>query len=330
MYLKILEKLIVALKTNSLNMLPFCPYDFDMKIQQIQKWGLVVQLTIFFCIFVTLASYHAIAGDSDEEGYVLALVGEVFVVSRDGVTRDLKVKDSVRAGDLIVTENKSRIRIVFPDKTVVSLGEGSRVRLNDYRWNDKSRQGRFQLSISEGFFRIIGGKLTKNSPQTFITETPAATIGIRGSSYAGSVQDARLKVFLSSGRGIDVYNRSGSVALLAAGRGTTVASEMTAPSPGRDFSREEMEMLFQQTEVGGEQENNSATSKVSGTVINEVSVQNSVNIATGRGNRSTMGSVVVKGAQVTGTIVNKADISDAANISSGSDNEAVMGSIIIE
>lgn len=261
-------------------------------------------------------------------GVVQALIGEAWLISEDGVTRVLKRTDQVHPGDFIVTEKRSKIKIVFNDNTVVTFGEKCRVRLNSYGWDEKAGEGRFHMSVTEGFFRIIGGKITKFTPKNFTTDTPPASIGIRGSSYAGSVQGGQLKVFLYSGIGIDVSNRNGSVALLKNGMGTTVYNADTAPAAARLFEKEEIDSLLNQTNV--DESSAGATSEITGTVVNRATIRNSANIAVGKGNRAAMGSIVIKNSQVEGSITNEAEISDSVNISAGSGNEATMGAITVE
>lgn len=285
------------------------------------------------CLFPRLSCAiqedHA-ATPANGSGYVQALIGEVYRISEGGVTEALHVKDPINPGDVIVTEEKSRIQIVFRDSTVVTFGENSRVRLQSYDWQEKDKNGNFHLSIKEGIFRIIGGKLTKHSPKNFTTDTPSASIGIRGSSYAGSVAGDRLRVFLYSGIGIDVTNAKGSVPLLAKGLGTDVADWLTAPTLARQFSQQEMDELLQPTSFARNGTGTGSSSTIDGTVINRTEISNSTNIAVGRDNQASMGSVVIKNSRINGTVINDAKISNASNVASGSNNEAIMGSIEIE
>lgn len=259
-------------------------------------------------------------------GYVAACQGEVYAIDGDGVTRILKPKDTIAVRDYIVTEEKGRVRIVFEDSTVVALGEKSRLKLTDYSWSKKMQKGRFEVTVSEGIFRIIGGIITKNSPKSFVANTPAASIGIRGSGYAGRVSGKRLEVFLLHGRGVDVKNRKGSAALLFPGMGTTVANANSAPSRPRLFTAMEMQEIESASEIG-ELVSNSSVLGISGTVVNQAEISNSVNIAVGKDNTAVMGSVRIKGSTVDGTVVNDSKINEGTNIAGGSDNTAASGSV---
>lgn len=263
-------------------------------------------------------------------GYVAACQGEVYAIDGEGVTRALAPKAAVAEGDYIVTEEKGRVRIVFEDNTVVALGEKSRLKLSDYAWSKKRQRGRFEVTVSEGIFRIIGGKITKTDPKSFVAKTPAASIGIRGSGYAGRVAGKKLEVFLLHGKGVDVKNRKGSAALLFPGMGTTVENSASAPTRPRLFTAMEMQEIESGSEVGGIGGNGGSGSGVSGTIVNQAEISNSVNIAVGKDNTATMGSVRIKDSQVDGTVVNQSEVKDSANVAAGSDNQAATGSINVK
>jgi hypothetical protein len=188
------------------------------------------------------------------------------------------------------------------------------------------QKGRFEVTVSEGIFRIIGGIITKNSPKSFVANTPAASIGIRGSGYAGRVSGKRLEVFLLHGRGVDVKNRKGSAALLFPGMGTTVANANSAPSRPRLFTAMEMQEIENASEIG-ELVGNSSVLGISGTVVNQAEISNSVNIAVGKDNTAVMGSVRIKGSTVDGTVVNDSKINEGTNVAGGSDNTAASASV---
>ena len=272
--------------------------------------------------------------DNPFAGYISAVQGEVYAVNGDGVTRTLQVKDPVATEDYIVTEGKARVQIVFQDNTLVTLGEKSRFKLTDYRWSKEREKGKFNVTVTEGVFRIIGGMITKSSPEAFITKTPAASIGIRGSGYAGKVSGGKLEVFLLHGKGIDVKNAKGSVALLLPGMGTLVTDGQTAPTPARHFNAGEMYQIESgadisiltnhTTRTGG------STLGAGAVIVNEASISNSVNVAVGKDNDAQMGSIRIKGSEVDGTVVNQAKIKNSGNITSGSGNSASTGSVKVE
>jgi len=272
--------------------------------------------------------------ENPSAGFISAVQGEVYAVNGDGVTRALKVKDPVATEDFIVTEEKARVQIVFQDNTLVTLGEKSRLKLTDYRWSKQRKKGKFNVTVTDGVFRIIGGMITKSNPGAFVAKTPAASIGIRGSGYAGKVSGRKLEVCLLHGNGIDVKNSKGSVALLLPGMGTIVTDAQTAPTPARHFNAGEMHQIESGADVSAltthTTHTGGSTIGAGAVIVNEASISNSVNVATGKDNDAQMGSIRIKDSKVDGTVVNKAKIKNSANIASGSGNSASTGSVKVE
>lgn len=288
----------------------------------------------FLFIFVSCLSIliflesSFVQAKNEPSGLVSGIRGLAYSFNATGETRQLKKGDRIAPGDYVHTDKRSRIKITFLDRTVVTLGESSTIVLKDYGWSEKKHKGKFKVKITEGFFRIIGGKITKKSPKKFITETPVATIGIRGSSYAGELSKAGLRVFLKSGKGIDVYNKKGSVALLRPGRGTVVTSANAAPTSPRFFNAAEVYDILKESSYNpGDATGGGSVIDSGGVLINRSTVTNSVNIATGRNNRADMGSIYLRDSKVSGMISNDSDVSNSANIAGGDGNSASMGSV---
>lgn len=263
-------------------------------------------------------------------GQVAACQGEVYAIDDGGVARTLKPKEPVAVGDYIITEEKGRVRLVFEDGTVVALGEKSRLKLSDYYWSKKRQRGRFAVTVSEGIFRILGGMITKTDPKAFVAKTPAASIGIRGSGYAGRVAGRKLEVFLLYGKGVDVKNRKGSAALLFPGMGTTVANSQNAPTRPRLFTAMEMQEIENASEVGELGGTGGSVIGNNTTIVNQAEISDSLNVAVGKDNTATIGSVRIKQSRVEGSVVNKSKTKKAANVASGTGNKAITGTVDAE
>lgn len=290
---------------------------------------MLVRILPFIWLLIVFIPICAAAGQQPA-GYVSAVRGEVYAIDAHGVTRGLKIKDPVAVDDLIVTEEKGRVKIVFRDDTIVTLGENSRVKLTSYSWSKERKKGKFKVTINEGLFRIIGGKITKSSPEAFVARTPAASIGIRGSAYAGSVKGKKLSVYLLSGKGIDVSNNKGSVALLRPGLGTTVADAYSAPTAPRPFDASELYPIESGSTLGNDVTSGGSTIGPNGIIVNQAIISNSVNVAVGTDNAAHMGSIKIENSEVKGAVVNQARIKNSANVSAGSGNKALMGSTNVE
>lgn len=222
--------------------------------------SIIVLLTGASILFTTTPCLSA--PHNDPVGWVVAVRGIVKAVSPKKGTRQLKMKSPVFEEDSLVTENRSRIQLLFTDNTIMSLGEKTQMKISEYRWSKNTpKDAAMKTEVKEGTFRILGGVITKTAPQNFTTATPAATIGIRGSSYAGNVTNKELTVVMLGGTGIDIFNFSGRVTLDKAGFGTTVAFG-NAPVKPYKFSPKELQILNKDIENGKEAQNTRKPARV--------------------------------------------------------------------
>lgn len=173
---------------------------------------------------------------------VVALRGKVEAIDAAGKSRPLAVKDPIHAADSIKTGPRGRIQILFTDNTIYSLSDNSEMQISQYSWQPDKKEGELKTKVKEGVFRVMGGAITKHSPENFTTETPAATIGIRGSMYAGTVTGKSLSVVFQGGKGITVTNPFGTVEISQPGFGTKASTE-SAPTPPAKFSEQEVASL---------------------------------------------------------------------------------------
>lgn len=177
-------------------------------------------------------------------GKVVALRGQALARNPWSDERALRMTSEIFAGDRITTSSGSRLQLVFSDNTIVSLGPDAELVIDTYRWNAQNQSGAMQTQVEKGLFRVLGGLITQAAPEKFSTETPAATIGIRGSIYAGFYNDetGALQVALLGGKGVFVGNALGRSDIERPGLG--VATERgRAPSAALPLSDNQLALL---------------------------------------------------------------------------------------
>lgn len=182
-------------------------------------------------LFVCPSLFSAVAKES--VGHIVAARGKVTAISGNGEIRELSMKSQIYKEDTIKTDQRGRTQIMFVDNTIISLGRSSEMVVEEYEFNSGQNDGMIKTRVNEGVFRVMGGKIAKVAPQKFTTETLSATIGIRGSTYAGVVEGESLSVVLEGGTGIEVTNKEGTVLISKVGYGTSVPSQFDPPSPPR-------------------------------------------------------------------------------------------------
>jgi hypothetical protein len=200
-------------------------------------------LRLLSAILVLLIFNQPLLAEEKPIGLIVALRGEVTAVNTAGAQRRLAVKNEIYLADTIKTGGRGRVQMMFDDNTLISLGPNTDMQIAEYQWNPDKKTGAMKTRVNEGVFRIMGGAITQVAPRNFKTETPAGTIGIRGSMYAGKVSGSSLHVLFQGGKGIYVSNDAGTVSIDRPGFGTFVAGPSAPPAAPTRLSSEDMTQL---------------------------------------------------------------------------------------
>ncbi|WP_434658184.1 FecR family protein [Sulfurimonas sp. NW9] len=117
-------------------------------------------------------------------GSFALLKGDVHIL-RDN--RSVKAFESlpIERKDIISTAKNSLAKIVFKDDTVITLGEKTIFKTEEYFF-DTAQESKADFKVSRGFFRVITGKIGKIAQERFHLKTRNATIGIRGTVFEGT------------------------------------------------------------------------------------------------------------------------------------------------
>lgn len=189
---------------------------------------------------IASAGLPALAHDKEPVGLVVAVRGRAEAIDPQGCMRTLAMKSPVYLSDVLKTGPQGRIQVLFTDNTIISLGKASEMEVTEHIWNAGAGDGCMKTTVKEGVFRVMGGAIAKEAPRNFTTVTPAATIGIRGSMYAGRIDGGKLLVVFEGGKGIEVTNGAGMVAVTRPGFGTSIASAGAPPQKPRRFTASDL------------------------------------------------------------------------------------------
>ena len=91
----------------------------------------------------------------------------------------LVIHDGVQQNELIATAPDAASEIEFVDGTKLTLGPRAHVTLDRFVYDPDPTRGSFFLSLSEGVFRFVTGKMAH---QSYSITTPNGTIGVRGTT----------------------------------------------------------------------------------------------------------------------------------------------------
>ena len=94
----------------------------------------------------------------------------------------------VMKGDLIKTGPSSSVGVIFEDDTVLSMGPKSEFAIEEFIFRPVENKLSFVARIIRGTLSFLSGQIAKLSPGSVRLETPAATIGMRGTHVLVKVQ----------------------------------------------------------------------------------------------------------------------------------------------
>jgi hypothetical protein len=212
-------------------------------------------LALFLVCALAPAALAAQPGNGpDTIGTVAYLAGKAMAEQPGGV-RELTPDAQVRAGDIVVTGERSCVEIVFRDGSVLSQGAQSRTALDDFVYSDTPAASKMLLRTAVGTVRYVTGKLVEQNPDGFAFETTLATIGIRGTGVFAEVSPGREIIGVLSmtpGHTVSVATKTQSRTIGQAGYAVTVTPDgrISAPAPLDPATRSRIIRSAPQTSQG--------------------------------------------------------------------------------
>ncbi|MBI4370893.1 MAG: FecR domain-containing protein [Elusimicrobia bacterium] len=157
------------------------------------------------------------------------------------VGRVLGSGQPVYLNDRITTDAAGRLQILLRDETVFTIGPNTSLVLDEFVYDPSSGIGAASVSVIQGVFRFITGKIARRAPSNMKVRLPMCTIGIHGTDVMGVVAADQATVVLKSGR-ITVANEAGSTDVDRPDFATVIAAG-SAPSQAFAASREMLDSL---------------------------------------------------------------------------------------
>jgi hypothetical protein len=131
----------------------------------------------------TTAPALVYAQQPDAAGRVKVSSGTAFIV-RNGAQVPAKAGDAVFEADVLRTGADGRLGITLKDDTRVSLGPTSEVRVDKFTYAPAAGNLALALKVVRGVAAYVSGRIAKLSPDAVHLETPAAIVGVRGTTLA--------------------------------------------------------------------------------------------------------------------------------------------------
>jgi hypothetical protein len=116
-------------------------------------------------------------------GRIKIASGSVFIV-RAGAVLTAQAGQAIFEADSLRTGADGHVGLTLKDDTRVSLGPGSEVRVDRFVYAPAEGRLGLVLNVVRGVIAYVSGRIAKLSPDSIRLETPAAVMGVRGTTLA--------------------------------------------------------------------------------------------------------------------------------------------------
>jgi hypothetical protein len=137
-------------------------------------------------VLVSALAAPALAQDRPVAGRIKVSSGDAFIV-RDGAQTPAEVGQVVFEADGVRTGADGKIGITLNDDTRLSLGPNSELKLERFMFAPADSGFGLVLKFVRGAATYVSGRIAKLAPDSIRLETPAAIIGVRGTTLAINV-----------------------------------------------------------------------------------------------------------------------------------------------
>jgi hypothetical protein len=124
---------------------------------------------------------HVQQQDANAAGRIKIASGSVFIV-RGGQTIPAQAGQVVFEADTLRTGADGKLGLTLKDDTRLSLGPSSEIRLDKFAYAPAEGRLGFVLNVVKGVAAYVSGRIAKLAPDAVRLETPAAIVGVRGTT----------------------------------------------------------------------------------------------------------------------------------------------------
>ena len=142
---------------------------------------------IILCTVLILTTLPARSNTSI--GDVTLSKGNSVIDRKDG-EKDVKVEKDldIFSYDTVKT-GKGQVAIEFLDETRVDITQHSKLIIDDFVYDPNAKTGKLSLKATLGTVRYASGQIAKNSAQNISIKTPTATVSVRGTDFAMTIDE---------------------------------------------------------------------------------------------------------------------------------------------
>lgn len=145
------------------------------------SWSVAAVLLV-----ICVAAAPALAQERPVAGRIKVASGSAFLV-RDGAQVPAQVGQIVFESDSVRTGADGKLGVTLNDDTRLSLGPNSELKLERFTYAPAESGFGLVLRFVRGAATYVSGRIAKLAPDSIRLETPAAIIGVRGTTLAINV-----------------------------------------------------------------------------------------------------------------------------------------------
>ena len=127
-----------------------------------------------------------VAQERPVAGRIKTSTGAAFIV-REGAQTPAQIGQIVYEADGLRTGADGKVGITLNDDTRLSLGPNSELKLERFKYAPADSGFGLVLKFVRGAATYVSGRIAKLAPDSIRLETPAAIIGVRGTTLAINV-----------------------------------------------------------------------------------------------------------------------------------------------
>ncbi len=180
------------------------------------------------------------AGRAEPIASVSELVNSAMREPPGDAERTVRLSDELVQQERVETEPKSAVKMVFIDGSELRLDESSQMILTEYVFDPHAQASNGLIKLGTGVFRFVS---SGKNDQGVVLQTPAATIGIRGTDILVTTsKTGQTKVAVLEGA---VYVQPSGI-----GIGATVTAGQTVSVDGPDSNASTHDVGGDSTQAG--------------------------------------------------------------------------------
>ncbi len=147
---------------------------------------LLLAIVIFFSLSIDGKAFCPAL--SPVIGNLQTVSGAATVVRQDRIL-PAKAGLEIQANDTLHTGPNGSIGMVFQDDTVLSLGPGSVLVIDEFVYAPRQGKLALVLRMMKGTAVYLSGLIAKLAPESVRFVTPSASVGVRGTKFAVKVEE---------------------------------------------------------------------------------------------------------------------------------------------